>query len=279
VQERQYNVLGQLAATVAYGTRISTTGLAGGLVPAALTTAINAVKNAALDSKQSFTYYTSGTLASVTDALGNVTTDQYNAFGQVTSETSPITAGVTRTDTTGYDRRGLATAAAFDTTGINATTSAVYDAFGRLVSSLDANNNLRRQSFDRNGRLVQTIDPVNVARSTTFDAFDRVLTQTDGNLQVTRYAYTTSTRSVVMTTPEGITVTTVHTRHGQTYTIKDGKRPDDHLRLRPQRQPDHHDRAAVQDHAPGVRPRRQPDRDDRRARLQGRYPTTPPTGC
>ena len=223
VEERQYDTLGQLVANVRYGSRISLAGLAGGLVTPALTAALAAIRNPAIDSKEAFTYFATGTLASTTDALGNVSTTSYDAFDEAVTRVSPLGAGVTRTDGLAYDRRGLVIGTVADVGGINALTSFTYDAFGRRVSSLDANLNLTRQSFDRNGRQVQTIDASNAQRSSTYDAFDRVLTQTDANGQVTRFTYGTAARSVVLTTAEGISVTTVHTRHGQTQSIKDGK--------------------------------------------------------
>ena len=227
VTENQYNTLGQLTAVVKYGTRISLAGLggsnAGGLLNAALTSAIDAVRNTALDSKATYTYNTTGTLASSADALANAISSIYNAFGEETSRTQAIEAGRTLVQTRSYDRRGLQVSSVADVGGINAVTSAVYDAFGRLISSADANGNVRQQGYDRLGRVVLTTDPLNASRTSSYDAFDRVLTQTDALGQVTSYAYSKSARSVVVTTPENISITTVHTRLGQTQSVTDGR--------------------------------------------------------
>ncbi|SFC97263.1 RHS repeat protein, partial [Collimonas sp. OK412] len=222
VSEKQYNSLGQLVATVQYGTRISTSGLAGGLVSAALTSALNAVRNSSLDSVNSFTYNANGTLATSTDALKNITTYSYDAFGERVSSTTNIDATHALTQTSSYDRRGLVVATVADPLGVNATTSTQYDAFGRIIRSVDANGNVRSQSYDRLGRIVQTVEPLNAQRSTTYDAFDRTLTQTDGLGNVTRYSYSTTARSTTLTTPEGVVVTTVKTRNGQTQSVTDG---------------------------------------------------------
>lgn len=222
VSEKQYNGLGQLTATVQYATRISTSGLNGGLANAALTSALNAVRNSNLDSVNSFTYNANGTLATSTDELQNVTTRSYDAFGDLVSSTRTIDATHALTQTASYDRRGLVVATGTDALGVNATTTTQYDGFGRVIHSVDANGNTRSQSYDRTGRMVQSIDPLNVLRSTTYDAFDRTLTQTDGLGNVTRYSYDTTARSTTLTTPEGVTVTTVKTRNGQTQSIVDG---------------------------------------------------------
>ncbi|MDP9992345.1 YD repeat-containing protein [Variovorax boronicumulans] len=222
VTEQQYNTLGQLSATIQYGTRIGLSGLAGGLVGLALTNAINAVKNSARDSKQTFTYAATGALSTSTDALGNTTARTYNAFGEEIGRDQAIGDGRHLVQTQTVDRRGLVTGTVADASGINAITSAVYDAFGRTTRTVDANGNVRTQSYDRLGRAVVAVDPLNAQRSSSYDAFGRVLTQTDALGNTTTYSYNKALRSVSVTTPENITVTTVRTRQGQTQQVVDG---------------------------------------------------------
>ncbi|MDQ0072702.1 YD repeat-containing protein [Variovorax boronicumulans] len=223
VTEQQYDTLGQLGATVRYGTRLaSMAGLAGGLVTPALTTAINGIRNAALDSKQTFTYAITGKLISSTDELGNLAQSRYNAFGELIGRTQALGGGAELIQSMSVDRRGLVTGTVQDASGINAITSAIYDAFGRLTRSTDANGNVRQQGFDRLGRTVTTTDALLGVRTTSYDAFDRVLTQTDATGQVTTYTYDKTLRSVAVKTPENITVTTVRTRLGQTQSVVDG---------------------------------------------------------
>ncbi|MDQ0069692.1 YD repeat-containing protein [Variovorax boronicumulans] len=222
VTEQQYNTLGQLSATIQYGTRIGLSGLTGGLVSLALTNAINAVKNSALDSKQTFTYAATGALSTSTDALGNTTARTYNAFGEEIARDQAIGDGRHLVQTQTVDRRGQVTGTVADASGINAITSAVYDAFGRATRTVDANGNVRTQSYDRLGRAVVSVDPLNAQRSSSYDAFGRVLTQTDALGNITTYSYNKALRSVSVTTPENITVTTVRTRQGQTQQVVDG---------------------------------------------------------
>lgn len=227
VTENQYNALGQLVATVRYGTRISTVGLtggnAGGLVNAALSAAIDAIRNASLDSKVVYTYNQAGRANTVTDAGGYATTLSYNAFGEETSRSQAIDGSQQLVQTRAYDKRGLQTSAVTDPSGINAITSAVYDAFGRLTRSTDARGNVQKQSYDRLGRVVTETNALAAVRSTTYDAFDRILTHTDALGKVTTYSHSDSARSVTVTTPEAVTVTTVHNRHGQTQSVTDGR--------------------------------------------------------
>ena len=120
------------------------------------------------------------------------------------------------------DNRGLRTDSARDAAGVNATTSSVYDAFGRVIRSVDANGNVREQSYDRAGRVATTRDPLNATRSSSYDAIGRVLTQTDALGNVTRYAYDAVMRRMTVTTPEGLSTTTTYTVHGQVQGVSDG---------------------------------------------------------
>jgi YD repeat-containing protein len=229
VVENQYNTLGQQVAAIRYGTRISLTGLtgtnAGGLVNTALTSAVNLVKNSVLDSKTSFLYNKTGTLASVTDALGFATNYVYNAFGEQASRTQAIASGQTVSEILAYDRRGLLLTDTLDSDagGTNAQTTNRYDAFGRVIGWTDAGGNSRSATYDRLGRAVTTTDALGQGRSSSYDAFDRLLTQTDALGNVTRYQYDSAQRSMTVTTPEGISVTTSFTRLGQTQNVVDGR--------------------------------------------------------
>ena len=223
VTEQQYDTLGQLTATIRYGARIgSTTGLTGGLVSGALTAAIDGIRNATLDSRQSFTYSVTGKLASSTDELGHLTQSSYNAFGDLVGRTRALGGGAQLVQSMLLDRRGLVTGTVEDGAGINVVTSAIYDAFGRLTRSTDANGNVRQQSYDRLGRTITTTDALSAVRSSSYDALGRVMTETDTLGRVTTYTYDKTLRRVVVTTPENISVTTVYRRLGQKLSVTDG---------------------------------------------------------
>ncbi|MBX3625343.1 MAG: LysM peptidoglycan-binding domain-containing protein [Rhizobacter sp.] len=224
VEERIYDGLNQLESTIRYSARLSASVLGqleGGRVTAVLRNALAALRNPVLDSEVSNTYTRRGELETVTDAMRNVTTQTYNVFGNAES-TRVLHQGEIVTDTTYYDRRGLAERTVRDVGGINAVTQSFYDAFGRVVRSIDANDGTTYFSYDRVGRLVQTIDASNAQRSTTYDAFGRVYQQFDAYERATTYFYSLEQRSVTVETPEGITTSTTRTRHGETYSVTDG---------------------------------------------------------
>ncbi|SFH03369.1 YD repeat-containing protein, partial [Duganella sp. CF458] len=230
VTESEYDTLGRLSATTAYATSVPADVLAslqGGVLSAAASavTALATAKSgaAAQNSVTRFAYNTDNELVQTTNAAGGVNKAIYNAFGQVvasTEGTDNAGNGVTTLHT--YDRRGMETGTNTLREKIYHVTSAQYDAFGRLVRSVDANGNVSQQGYDKLGQVVTTTDPLNGKRSASYDAFGRVLTQTDALSRVTTHSYNTAERSTTVTTPEGVSVTTTQTRTGQKHSVKDG---------------------------------------------------------
>lgn len=223
VQERRYDAFNQLTGTVRYGTRLAVpVTLTGGLVNAALTAAIAGITNGALDSKTAVAYLADGTVAASVDELANLTTYGYNAFGERTTVGITTAPNKTLTQTVSYDHRGLQISSVTDAAGANVAQSSVYDAFGRLVRSVDGNGNVSQVSYDRLGRAVTSTDATSALRRSSYDAFGRTLTQTDALGNVTSYVYNRTARSLTVTTPEGIQYLTTHTLQGQTASVRDG---------------------------------------------------------
>ncbi|CAN7568470.1 Ig-like domain repeat protein [Acidovorax sp. LjRoot129] len=227
VVENQYNAFDQIATTVRYGTRISLTGLtgsnAGGLINAALTSALNAARNSTVDSKDIYTYATTGTLLTHSNAQGLLAGYAYNAFREESSRTLANALSPAIHTVTAYDRRGLRTSESRDPAGLNAITTAVYDAFGRQTSATDAKGNTRSQSFDRLGRTVSQTNTLGNIDHTTYDAFSRKVSYSDALGNTTTYAYDQTARSLTITSPEGVQVKTVHDPLGQVQTVTDGR--------------------------------------------------------
>ncbi|QGW82230.1 Ig-like domain repeat protein [Variovorax paradoxus] len=227
VTESRYNALGQLAEEVVYGSRVDVVTLGattpGGLNTASLASQLAAVADPAKDTHVLHTYNATGTRASTTDALDSATSYSYNAFREATATTYALKSGYVVTDTASYDRRGLLTRSVSDATTLAITRRQTYDAFGRVTERFDGNGNRSQVGYDRLGRIVTTVDALNASRTTSYDAFDRVLTQRDALNNTTSYSYNTANRSTTVTTPEGVTLTTVRTRQGQTQSVTDGR--------------------------------------------------------
>jgi YD repeat-containing protein len=222
VQEKRYNALGQLTTEIGYTNRLTpivTAALTGGLVTTANIAQLRPTADTAHDATTSYTYALTGQVASRVTTAGGSITSVYDVFGEERNRYTAVDATRTRRTEYTYDVLGQVTLARDDADGLNLKTSQVYDAFGRVKQTTDANGNVSRIEYDRLGRTVATVDALNARSTTTYDAFSRVLTQRDALGNPTSYAYNDATRSMVMTTPEGISVTTVHNRDGQAFTV------------------------------------------------------------
>ena len=231
VTENKYDALGHVLSTVQYVNSLDSATLAalrGGILssvanqPAAVALDDAARTGGSNNSITQFWYDADGELIQTQDALGDPTTFSYDAFGERTSTTQFIDGAKSATKTSTFDRRGLQVGALADAGDWNSASSAQYDAFGRLVSSTDANGNVVQRQYDQLGRLVSVTDPTGATRGSTYDAFGRVLTQTDALGNKTTYSYNTAQRSITVTSPDGVSMTTVHNAEGQTASVTDG---------------------------------------------------------
>ena len=220
-----YDSLGRVANIIAYDTPISTAGLTGGLVAASdIASRVAAVANATIDSETTTTYgfTAAGRTQTTKTAEGETVTQQYDAFGDVISSVEAITpTSSLETDYT-YDKRGKLTRTVTDPDGLDTVDSNEYDAFGRLISTTDADGNVQTFAYDQLGRQVQTVDALGGTTTTTYDAFSRELSVTDALGNVTTYSYDDATRTSTVTSPQGVTLTTADNEFGQTATITDG---------------------------------------------------------
>ncbi|WP_080437956.1 LysM peptidoglycan-binding domain-containing protein, partial [Burkholderia ubonensis] len=218
------DAFGNIEQTTVYAVRLpdaTLSKLKGGLITADLTKTFAALDNADA-SRTRFSYSAAGRLIKQVDPMGFATDFSYNTFGEVKSRLQDVANGVRQVIEYDYDRVGHQVRQATDPNGLNLITRAAYDAFGRLVQSVDANSVVRSTEYDRNGRKVVVTDGVGQTRM-TYDAFDNVLTRTDRLGNTTRYAYDAKNRQVTMTTPEGIITSTKYNESGQTILIVDGR--------------------------------------------------------
>ncbi|CAM3375318.1 YD repeat-containing protein [Paracidovorax anthurii] len=224
VTETRYDVLGQVSTQVRYGTRINPGALTGGLINARLVSLLQAAASPALDQVTRYTYNATGTLASVTDALGFARNYVYNAFREETqrSEATGTGSGST-TVLTRYDRRGQVVGQTRDAGGLAAATTNKYDAFGNLVSATDALGRTRTRTFDKLGREVSSTDALWATLTTKYDAFSRVVSQVNAEGNTTTYAYDAKNRTVTISTDEGLRVKQTYNRHGDMVQASDAR--------------------------------------------------------
>ncbi len=214
VTENRYNALGQLVDRIQYWRTVTIASPTGGLLNSTLIGQLSATESANVHEKTTYAYSLRGQIASTLTAAGARTANTYNVFGELL--TSNAGSGFTAYDFT-YDARGLQKLAR---RGAVTLQDRSYDAFGRLTSVIDARGNASTTTYDRLGREVASAEAGDAnARLTTYDGFARVLTIRDKLLNTTSYSYVDATRTITVTTPEGISVATVHNRHGDDVSV------------------------------------------------------------
>nr|WP_298128476.1 putative Ig domain-containing protein [uncultured Pseudoxanthomonas sp.] len=223
VTETRYNAFGQASETITYTGRIT---LASPGSRASAQAAISVLSYvAATDTRRQYTYTTRGQLASLLDAEGATTQYSYDAFGQLSQQIAASGTAVSQNTQYRYDARGLQTRVIEGVgTASERERTATYDAFGRLSTTTDARGSVRSLSYDRLGRqltLSQAVSGRMEVTATAYDAYSRVVSQTDALGRVTTYAHDDAARSLTVTSPEGVVVSTLHNRHGQTVRVTD----------------------------------------------------------
>ncbi|HWT91737.1 MAG TPA: RHS repeat-associated core domain-containing protein [Solirubrobacteraceae bacterium] len=123
-----------------------------------------------------------GQLTSLTDALGKVTTYEYDAAGNQTAK---------------QDATGRRTTATFDavsrmtsvTTPGSHTTTITRDRFGRPTKTTDPLGRETLTTYDDNGNVVEVTDPAGRKTLASYDAENQLLTETLGDGSVRHVAY------------------------------------------------------------------------------------------
>ena len=224
VIETRYDAFGAVRDSIAYTGKITVT------TPGSRTSVATAIGTltflASVDSKRSLSYTARGLLASQTDAEGVQSTFTYNAFGERSQQVNANATTAQLTQSFVYDKRGLLLSNSQSGSGVTTRTSSQsYDAFGRIISTIDARGSSRTVTYDRLGRVLSqnmTVSGQVESIASSYDAYSRVLSVTDALGKVTSYSYNDATRSMTITSPEGVVVSTVHNRHGQSITVSDG---------------------------------------------------------
>ena len=225
VSETRYNAFGdviertQLANRLALGSLAS---LSGGPEYLALDNLVAAIRNAANDRRSTLTYDKRGLLLINKDAEGFVTSHQYDQYGQLLRQVRGIASGRTLTTAFAYNLRGEQVSQTRDVGGLNLADSSSYDAYGRLVRSVDAGGAVSSTEYLDNGRSVVVRDPLNRTRRSEYDAFGRVLKEINALGQSTLYAYDDANRSIIVTLPDGARISTWKNRHGETIKVANG---------------------------------------------------------
>ncbi|MFJ9909188.1 RHS repeat-associated core domain-containing protein [Streptomyces sp. NPDC101152] len=134
-------------------------------------------------SSTSATYTDNGELQTTTDARQHTTSYEYDALGELTKQTEPVSDTGSITTKYGYDAAGHPTAY---TDGNGDTTYYTYNSLGlpaskeipAVVGYTSDADRTTSYTYDERGRLVTQTDPGGVTLTNTYDALDDLTTQT-----------------------------------------------------------------------------------------------------
>lgn len=227
VSETVYNRFGQAESTRRYARLLDVDvpgyEIVGGAVTDSFLAFLGGIADAARDEIVLYEYDRRGALTQLTDGEGFVTTNTYTIHGQLETQTRSIAAGLTTTTQFGYDLRGQLLAQTADVGGINLNARTLYDAYGRVVQSIDGAGRITETKYEDGGRRIEVKDALDRTVRSEYDAFSRVLTRIDAMGKTTTWVYNDTTRTITISTPEGTTVTTVRNVHGETLRVTDGR--------------------------------------------------------
>jgi YD repeat-containing protein len=188
VTENQYNALGQVKAVVRYATRIAQSNLANLVTnsPGGPNSVLSSVIVASptSDGKTKYDYDAAGQLLITTAPLGNLTTDAYDAFGELKSVTQTLVPGVNAVQNRVYDQDGRL---AFTVDGQGEVVKFTYDDNGNCTSRVTFSNTLSASALSSLGSSNFSLASVSAAvqgltdtshdlsTSTVYDALGRAL--------------------------------------------------------------------------------------------------------
>jgi YD repeat-containing protein len=139
-----------------------------------------------------YSYDSSGNPIFITDALGNVTQNNYDSSNNLSTQKVPINSTTIATTTYTYNNFGEVLTA---TDAMGFTTSNTYDTNGNLLTvttpSPDGSTpgSLTQFSYNTSGQLLTITDPLNNVTTLTYTPVGLIYTITDAKNNLTTYGY------------------------------------------------------------------------------------------
>lgn len=144
-----------------------------------------------------WTYDARGGLASVTDALGTVTTVECDPAGLPVAATDPLGHRTT------WERDAFGRVVA-ETDPLGARTTWTWTVEGRLAATTDPTGGTERRLYDGEGNLVALTDPAGGVRRWEYTHFDRCAAEIAADGTRTGYTWDAELRLVAVTAPGGL---------------------------------------------------------------------------
>jgi len=150
----------------------------------------------------SYTYNNFNEVLTASDPLGNVTTNAYDANGNLLTTTTPSPDGSAPGSTTTftYDSKGQLLTV---TDPRNHTTTMIYSPAGLIASVADANGQVSTFGYDARGNRIRSTDAAGQTTNFTFDSMNRVTNITYPDSSTTQFAYDARSRRTSVTDANG----------------------------------------------------------------------------
>lgn len=168
-----------------------------------------------------FSYDHNGNKTSETDGRGHLTNYTYDALNRVQAESCTVT-GLLKTKQYEYDLNGNVLSI---TDWLGNQYTKIYDPLDRMteekdpygktiqklfyndahlqIKSVDALGNTTEYQYDKNNRLIYTIDPLGKIEGTSYDDIGNVVAKTDKKNRTTSYIYNEANQLKEVATPDG----------------------------------------------------------------------------
>lgn len=169
--------------------------------------------------RTSYSYTSTGLLASVEDPDGNTTRNTYDSSGRVTAQEdgaanttsfsyTTTSSGLAETDVTSPGG-GITTylygggLLLQSTDPLSYTTVYDYNSYALPVQETDPLGRATQMSYDSSGNQLSETDPLGNRQQWSYDSHDNVLTHTDADGNATTYTYNSMDEPTSVTTPSG----------------------------------------------------------------------------
>jgi RHS repeat-associated protein len=146
-----------------------------------------------------------------------------NLLSETTGQSTTATYAHALTTSYAYDalNRQTAVIEAYGVSGLQRTSTKVYDAANNVLRRIDAANNTTSYSYDALNRQITVQTPAGGTATTTYDSAGNVLTQTDQLGHTTSYAYDALNRRTTVTDPRGGVTSYTYDAEGNQLTLID----------------------------------------------------------
>ena len=160
----------------------------------------------------------------VTDPLSHVTTNTYDAHGNLKTVTTPAPNGSTAASVTqfGYNTLGELTTI---TDPLNHVTTLTYTAAGLIQTITDVQNNVTTYGYDSHGNRTSVTDALNHQTTFAYDAMDRLKTITYPDTTTTQFGYDYRGRRTTVTDQNGKVTTYAYDDGDRLTSVTDAATP------------------------------------------------------